>query len=242
MRRLAAVTALATLAAGPSVGVAQVTSRDSAQLVAMAQLLMDAITTGDTAVWARHIVPTWFIADEEGRIIPRKEFLETLKPLPPGQSGTLTVLNPTLVGARDVAVISYDIDEVHHFYDQLLLTRFHATDTYVRRGGRWVQQASHLSATPRPIPGIRVPQELARTYAGTYRLTPDITLSIAPRDSGLVMTTAGRPEQRLHALDDRMFIRHGVRGFWVFQRDSTGMVKRLTNWRDNNAVVWTREP
>jgi len=43
-------------------------------------------------------------------------------------------------------------------------------------------------------------------------------------------------------LDDRLFIRHGVRGFWVFERDPAGAVTRLVNWRDNNAVVWHREP
>jgi hypothetical protein len=54
-------------------------------------------------------------------------------------------------------------------------------------------------------------------------------------DSGLVLVRAGREPQALYALDDRLFIRHGVRGFWVFERDSTGAVKDLVNWRDNNA-------
>jgi hypothetical protein len=61
-------------------------------------------------------------------------------------------------------------------------------------------------------------------------------------DSGLVLVRAGRGPQALYALDDRLFIRHGVRGFWVFERDSTGAVKDLVNWRDNNAVVWRRQP
>jgi hypothetical protein len=52
---------------------------------------------------------------------------------------------------------------------------------------------------------------------------------VAPKDSARLVATT-------QALDDRSFIRHRVRGFWVFERDSAGAV----NWRDNNAVVWRR--
>jgi hypothetical protein len=66
-------------------------------------------------------------------------------------------------------------------------------------------------------------------------------MAIAAGDSGLTIERQGRPAQRLYALDDRLFIRHGVRGFWVFERDSTGTVTELVNWRDNNPVVWRRQ-
>ena len=59
-------------------------------------------------------------------------------------------------------------------------------------------------------------------------------------DSGLVMSREGRPSDRLHALDGRIFIRHGMRGFWLFERDTSGAVVRLVNWRDNEPVVWRR--
>jgi hypothetical protein len=55
------------------------------------------------------------------------------------------------------------------------------------------------------------------------------------------MTRQGGSGQRLHALDDELFVRHGVRGFWLFERDSTGKVTRLVNWRDNNPVAWRRQ-
>jgi hypothetical protein len=55
------------------------------------------------------------------------------------------------------------------------------------------------------------------------------------------MTRQGGSSKRLHALDDRLFVRHGVRGFWLFERDSTGRVTRLVIWRDNNPVAWRRE-
>jgi hypothetical protein len=221
---------------------AQVSPKDSAYLVNTTQALLDAITNGDSTVWAPLLAPEWFLTDEEGQHLTRKDFLAGLHPLPPGQQGTLTVANVHLVGSSSVAVISYDAEEEHHYYGQLLLTTFHLTDTYVRRQGRWRQIASQALALPRPLAGRVVAPALLREYAGTYSLTSEILATIAVTDSGLVLIRAGREPQPFYALDDRLFIRHGVRGFWVFERDSTGAVKDLVNWRDNNAVVWRRQP
>lgn len=220
---------------------AQVPPADSAWLVATTQSLLDAVTSGDTAIWAPHLAPNWFQATEEGEIVDRAEFLAGLRGLPPGQKGKLTLTRRRLTGNSAVAVLSYDADEWHDFYGQELRTVFHITDTWIRSGVRWRQLASQATALPRPIAGVPVPLPLAREYAGRYVLTPEIRLTIAATDSGLVMTRQGGSSQRLHALDDRLFVRHGVRGFWLFERDSTGRVTGLVNWRDNNPVAWRRE-
>ncbi|HEY8852124.1 MAG TPA: hypothetical protein VIM36_08085 [Gemmatimonadaceae bacterium] len=54
------------------------------------------------------------------------------------------------------------------------------------------------------------------------------------------MVRASRHAERLYAIDERIFVRHGVRGFWLFERDSAGAVSLLVNWRDNNPVIWRR--
>src|SRR5262249_7267607 len=137
-------------------------------------------------------------------------------------------------------VLSYDVDESHNYYGQELRTRFHTTDTWVKESGAWKLLASQTTALPTPVPGRTVAREVLQQYVGEYRLTPEITLTIAVDDSGLSILRAGRPAQRLYAIDDRIFIRHQVRGFWLFERDAGGLVSRLVNWRDNNPVVWTR--
>ncbi len=219
---------------------AQVATRDSAYLVTTSQAMLDAITQGDSAVWAPHLAQKWFQSDEEGQYVNRAEFLAGLRGLPAGQSGKLTVANVHLTGTRDVAVISYDAKEEHNFYGQLLSTTFHTTDTWTRQNGRWLQLASQVTALPRRIPGTAVETSTLDQYAGTYTLTPEISLAVARADSGLVVRRAGRPDQPLRALDDRIFVRDGVRGFWVFERDAAGRVNRVVNWRDNNAVTWSR--
>lgn len=220
---------------------AQVSAADSAHIVTTTQGLIEAITPGDTVPWSRVLAPNWFLTDEAGTHVGRGEFLAGMRPLPPGQSGTLTMANWRLTGAGPVVVITYDVDEEHDYYGQRLITRFHLTDTWVRRGGRWWQIAAQALALPRVVAGIPVADSLARAYAGSYRLTPEIALTIVPDDSGLALVRTGRPPQRLRALDATIFVRDSVRGFWVFERDSTGAVNRLVNWRDNNPVVWTRE-
>lgn len=226
----------------PQLSRAQVAARDSASLSATAQALLDAVTSGDSTVWASHLAPEWFLSDEEGQHVTRPDFLSGLHPLPPGQTGELKVANAHFVGGPGVVVMSYDAEEEHHYYGQLLLTTFHMTETWIRRGDRWLQIAAQATALPRPLDGRPLAPAILTEYAGTYALTPDIRMVVAVRDSALTMGRKGRDPTPLYALDQRLFIRHGVRGFWVFERDDKGSVVELVNWRDNNKVVWHRQP
>jgi len=80
--------ALLTTWGAPAIA-AQVSRGDSAMFVASTQQLLDAITYGDSGVWARHLSPRWAMTDEEGHRIGRTDFLRDLHPLPSGQSGKL---------------------------------------------------------------------------------------------------------------------------------------------------------
>jgi hypothetical protein len=219
---------------------AQISRSDSAAFVAITRKLLDAITTGDTGAWAPHLSPAWFLTDEEGRRLSRSAFLAELHPLPAGQTGTLELADWHLVGTSSAAVMSYAIDEAHNYYGQELRTRFRATDTWVRDGNAWRMLATHVTALPTPVPGRLLPRRLLDEYAGTYTLTADLRLTVEGDSAGLRLIRVSRPPERLYALDDRIFIRHGVRGFWLFERDSAGAVSRLVNWRDNNPVTWQR--
>src|SRR5262245_59286017 len=226
--------------AAPARAAAQVAPADSAALLSITRRLLDAITAGDSGVWARQLAPRWFLTDEEGHHVTRAEFLRDLPPLPAGQSGTLRLAAWHLTGAPGIAVLSYDIDEQHNYYGQQLATRFHTTDTWSKASGSWKLLASQTMALPTPIAGQAVPRAMLNEYAGSYSLTPEIGLHIVASDSGLSLLRGSAPPQRLYALAEGIFIRHGVRGFWLFERDSSGTVFRLVNWRDNNPVLWRR--
>ncbi|MEO8200001.1 MAG: nuclear transport factor 2 family protein [Gemmatimonadota bacterium] len=224
----------------PCAAQGQVAPADSTTLITITQGMMDAIATGDTMAWAPWLSPQWFLTDEEGHHIERSAFLADLHPIPTGQSGKIQVTNPHFAAAPGVMVLSYDSDEWHNFYGQVLRTRFHSTDTWAGQAGAWKMLTSQVTALPTAIAGRTVEPSVLQQYTGSYRLTPEIGLTIAVGDSGLTMTRGTGAPVRLYAIDDRIFIRHGVRGFWLFERDNHGAVVRLVNWRDNNAVVWER--
>ncbi|HYK12041.1 MAG TPA: nuclear transport factor 2 family protein [Gemmatimonadales bacterium] len=219
---------------------AQLSARDTAEFLTVTQSLLDALTTGDTSVWAPHLAPDWFETDEEGNRSSRSDFLAQMHPLPPGQSGVLKLGAWHLVGQADWAVMTYDINETHHYYDQTLVTRFHSTDTYARVNNRWSQVATQQTALPTPVAGVTVDPSRLADLAGTYALTASISLTITARDSGLWMSSGSRPAQRLYALTDQLFVVHGRRGVWVFERDGRDKVTTLVYWRDNNGVRWRR--
>lgn len=104
--------------------------------------------------------------------------------------------------------------------------------------------ASQVTALPTPVKGEALPPALLTEYTGRYRLIADsaraagLVLTIEADSLGLTVRRGDRPPERLHALAPTIFIRHGVRGFWVFERDGAGVVRRVVNWRDNNALVW----
>ncbi|HEX4634310.1 MAG TPA: nuclear transport factor 2 family protein [Gemmatimonadales bacterium] len=236
--RIVVLVAGGVVAASPAS--AQLTTKDTTEFLSTTQAMLDAITTGDTSVWAPHLASDWFETDEEGNRLSRSQFLAQMHPLPPGQSGVLKVGAWHLVGHADWAVLTYDIEETHHFYDQTLITRFHSTDTYARVDGRWRQVATQQSAFPTPVAGITIAPSQLASRAGTYALTSSISLSISVRDSGLWMARGTGPAQRLYALTDQLFVVHGRRGVWVFERDADGKVTALVYWRDNNGVRWRR--
>ena len=213
---------------------AQLPIADTSKLAAVTQQLLDAVTAGDSLVWARHISPLWFMTDEEGHRLGRAEFLMGLRGLPPGQSGKLRVADWRAVSAASAIVTSYMADEEHTFYGQLLKTRFAITDTWVRESDGYRMLASQVTALPAQVAGRSIPRRVLDAYVGEYALVPGVSLTLAVSDSGLEMIRpSGR--ERLYALSERIFIRHGVRGFWLLEGDS------LVNWRDNNAVRWRKQ-
>src|SRR3569833_2122249 len=57
------------------------------------QALLDAIAPGDKKVWDAALAPEAVYLDENGRIIERAAFMDELKPLGPGASGHLDIVD-----------------------------------------------------------------------------------------------------------------------------------------------------
>ena len=77
--------------------------------------------------------------------------------MPTGYSGTIKVVKPQSQITSDVAILSYDMDETETIFGQALTARYHATDTWMLRDGRWQIVATHLSKVPAPQGRSRTP-------------------------------------------------------------------------------------
>ncbi len=55
------------------------------------QALMDSVAQGQKEVWDRAMDPGCVITSEEGEVTGKRQFLEQLRPLPPGLTGAIRV-------------------------------------------------------------------------------------------------------------------------------------------------------
>lgn len=213
----------------------------TAQLARIAQALMDAVAPGDTATWNRWLAADGLFTDENGRTRTRAEVLAELGPLPPGYVGHIRVANPRAVVAGETAVLSYDALEDLTLYGQRLDTRFHSTDTFVRRGGEWRMVGQQVQVLPAELRPVAVDPASFDALAGTYELGSGVTIEVRREGGRLMAQRTGRPAEELLPIGRDRFVRRGSpRGERFFVRDAAGRVTSMVDRRDNLDLVWRR--
>src|SRR5215468_8366158 len=75
------------------------------------QALMDAVASGDKAVWDRTMAEDCVVTSEEGEVITKPKFLADLRPLPAGLSGGIAVRELTVREDPGFAIVRYLADE-----------------------------------------------------------------------------------------------------------------------------------
>jgi hypothetical protein len=136
------------------------------------QALMEAIAPGDKAVWERVMDPSCAVTTEEGELLTREQFLEGLRPLPAGLSGSIAVKELSVQEFASFALVRYLADEAESVFGQQLAVHYRVTNTYRRDGPAWRMVASHLSVVTRDPPAQEVPQAGWPGLVGTYRCFP----------------------------------------------------------------------
>jgi hypothetical protein len=213
----------------------------TSDLKKIAQELLDAITAGDPTVWDRHLAENCIVGTEDGRTLDKQQMLAEIRPLPAAYKGSLTMANVQVREHGDVAIISYDIPEKLELYGQTLHTRFHSTDTYLKRDGRWRVIALQLQVLPSELEPVSVDPKLFDAYVGRYQLAPDVVYVVTREGNRLMGERLGREKEELLPKSETIFsVRGKPRGEKVFVKDSEGRFTRLIDRRDNNDLVWTR--
>jgi hypothetical protein len=210
------------------------------ELVARTQTLLDAVISGDKRPWRETYADDAMLFDERGRMADKKAIVADIEPLPKGYSGSIKLVRAKSHIDRDVAILSYDSDETQGVFGQNLTARYHATDTWLYRDGRWQIAASQLLRYYEdPAEGhgdvAKYPE-----YAGTYELAPGVVSSVSADAGKLYLEAPRRAKVELVPEACDIFFVRGVEGRRLFQRGPDGRVGVMLQRRNNEDVVWRK--
>jgi hypothetical protein len=240
MKKTFAIMLLAAGAAFALRSVADEPAITQDELVRRTQELFDSIVPGNQEPFRKYFADDAMFFDEKGRNMEKPALVKDIQPMPKGYSGTIKLVRPKSHIEGDVAILSYDLDETETIFGQNLKARYHETDTWMRRGGKWQIVAGQvLRYYEDPAPGKADTSKLP-SYVGTYRLGPERTMTVNAEDGHLYATRNGRPREELIPEASDIFFRKGVEGRILFGHSDDGNVTTLIDRRNNEDVVWTK--
>jgi hypothetical protein len=212
-----------------------------AELQAKTQLLMDAVASGDKAVWDAATDPALIYVNENNEVLTKAALLAQTAPSPPGLVGHLPVTAYQLQRHGDVAVATYIVDEHLDYHGQMIRTKFRTTDTWHRTPRGWKLIASMTLAGLDDPPAVTLPAATLAQYAGRYALTPDIHYMVRVEGDRLFGQREGGKEVELkpEALD-LFFVPRSPRSRKAFYRDASGRVTGFGDRREGHDIKWKR--
>jgi hypothetical protein len=210
------------------------------ELVRRTQELVDSVAGGDQTPWKKYFAEDAMFFDERGENMNKAALVAGITPLPAGHSGTIKVVKPQSHIERNIAILSYDLDETEIIYGQNEKARYHETDTWMRRNGQWQIVAGQvLRYYEDPAPG-KVDRAKFAEYVGTYELAPGDRLTISRDGQELYRHRGDQPKGELIPEATDIFFRKGVEGRILFRYADTGKVDALIDRRNNEDVVWKK--
>ena len=210
------------------------------ELVRRTQELYDAVAAGNQAPWKQYFADDCIFSDEKGRTMDKNKLVADITPLPTGYSGVIKLEHVQSRFYDNIAVLSYDANEAETIFGQKLSARYHITDTWLRRDGKWQIVASQAHRYYEdPAVGKADPKKFA-DFVGTYELTPGQTRTVLSEGDSLFAERNGKKDQLLPETSD-LFFRKGIEGRILFRYDKDGKVDALIDRRNNEDVVWRKK-
>ena len=108
-----------------------------AELVRRTQQLFDSVAAGDQGPWREYFADDCMYFNEKGTNMDKAALLADITPLPKGFSGSIEIGKARSHIEGNVAILSYDLDEKESVFGQQMWARYHATDTWMYRHGKW---------------------------------------------------------------------------------------------------------
>jgi hypothetical protein len=210
------------------------------ELVRRTQELFDSVAPGNAEPFKKYFAEDAMFFDEKGRNMDKAALVKDVQPLPKGYSGTIKLVRPKSHIEGDVAILSYDLDETEVVFGQNLKARYHETDTWMRRGGKWQIVAGQvLRYYEDPATG-KADTSRFQGYAGTYQLGPERTTTVTAEGGRLYAQRNGRAREELIPEANDIFFRKGVEGRTLFGVGESGKVETLIDRRNNEDIIWRK--
>ncbi len=210
------------------------------ELVRNTQELFDAVAIGNQEPWKKYFAEDAMYFDEKGRSMDKAALVKDVAPLPKGYSGTIKIAKVQSHIEADIAILSYDLDETETIFGQDLTARYHATDTWMRRQGKWQIVAGQvLRYYEDPAPGKTDAAKFPE-YIGTYELAPGTTMTVTAEGDHLYSQRGDRPKEQLFPEAPDIFFRKSIEGRRLFRYAGSGKVDALIDRRNNEDVIWKK--
>ncbi len=207
------------------------------------QALLDAVTSGNAAVWDSYLHEQVRYTAEDGTVYTKSEMVAAIKPLPPGVSGVIEVLDFQATPHGSVAVTNYLVDEHEDYHGHKLHCQYRSTETWLQTPAGWRMIAGQVLALRKDPPAIELTARQLDEYVGRYALTPEITYEIRRSEAGLEGQRTGRPAETLKAeVPDVLFVPGQMRYRKVFQRGPDGRLTGFVERREAWDIEWKRVP
>jgi hypothetical protein len=199
------------------------------------------VSIGNQTPWKLYFAEDAMYFDEKGRAMDKAALVADVAPLPKGYSGSIKLVKAQSRIFGRTAILTYDVDETETIYGQQLKARYHGTDTWMFRSGRWqIVAGQTFRYYEDPAPG-KVDAARLNDYVGTYQLAPGITLAITREADRLYSKRGERPREQLVPEDGDIFFRPGAEGRRIFRRNDSGKVDALIDRRNNEDVIWKKQ-
>jgi hypothetical protein len=204
------------------------------------QSLMDAVASGDKAVWDRILDPSCILTSEEGAGDGQRAVSGGPTAASERLTGGIAVKKLAVQEFPSFAVVRFVADEWERVFGQRLTTKYRVTDTFRRDGDEWKMVASHVAVVTQDPPAQSVSKAAWPALVGTYQLMPDgWTFTVELRDGALY---GGRDPKKLRPfipLTPDAFVLSGSLGEWMFVLEN-GAAKRIVSFRKFEPLIWTR--
>ena len=206
------------------------------------QALVDAITSGDKAVWDRTLEPDCIVTSEDGDFLTKAQMLADVRPLPSGFAGHIAVRDLTVRDLGNAAIVHYWLDEVETIFGQELKTTYIQTDTYRRAGEGWQMVAMQVTVVPRDLEPIAVDSSQWKSLLGDYSYSVQAAsrYHVFQRDGALYGGTDVKTATKLIPLAPLVFHQAGSIHIMVFVRDPGGAVNEVRELHKYNEVRMKR--